>query len=185
MSGSLLALLPLVVLAAPARPARPPEAAAARALARLCEERTGDEGLLACRRAIELGLSPERLDTVRELLSRKLVDLERWPELVQHFREEAALHPDRAEAHFRLGAALLFAVGQPEEALGPLGEAIRLDPDGAPAQAALGVALGALGRFEEAVAAFRAAERVDPALFDRQPAARAVFEAAQKAARWP
>ncbi len=185
MSGSLLALLPLVVLAAPARPAQPPEAPAARAFARLCEERTGEEGLLACRRAIDLGLSPEHLDAVRELLSRKLVGLERWPELVRHFREEVALHPDHADGQFRLGAALLFAADQTEAALGPLREAIRLDPDRAPAQAALGVALGALGRFEEAVAAFRSAERVDPALFDRQPAARAVFEAAQKAARWP
>jgi len=173
MSGRVLSLLPLLVLAAPARPARPPEAPAARAFARLCEERTGDEGLLACRRAIELGLAPERLDAVRELLSRKLVGLERWPELVQHFREEVARHPDHPDGHFRLGAALLYVADQPEEALGPLREAIRLDPDGAPAQAALGVAL------------VRAAERVDPALFERQPAARAVFEAAQKAARWP
>jgi cytochrome c-type biogenesis protein CcmH/NrfG len=182
---SLLALLPLLVLAAPARPARPLEAPAARAAARLCEERAGEEGLLACRRAIELGLSTERLDAVRELLSRKLVDLERWPELVRHLREEVALHPSHAEGQLRLGAALLFTADQPEEAIDPLRESIRLDPDRAPAQATLGVALGALGRFEEAVAAFRAAERVDPAIFDRQPAARAVYEAAQKAARWP
>jgi tetratricopeptide (TPR) repeat protein len=175
-------LIPLVLLAAPARPMEGP---AAREQARLCESRPGEEGLAACRRAIEMGLGPNRLEAVRELVARRLVSLERWEELVEHFREEVALHPERAEAQRRLGSALLFAVDRPEEALGPLREAARLGTDGVEAQVLLGIALNALGRQQEAVAAFEDAERTDPGLVDRRPASRAVYEAARKAERWP
>lgn len=174
-------LIPLVLLAAPARPTESP---AAREQARLCESRPGEEGLAACRRAIELGLGPKRLEAVRDLMARRLASLERWEQLVEHFREEVALHPERAEAQLRLGSALLFAVDRPEEALGPLREAARLGTDGE-AQVLLGIALNALGRQQEAVAAFEDAERTDHDLVDRRPASRAVYEAARKAERWP
>jgi len=175
-------LIPLVLLAAPARPTEGP---AAREQARLCEGRQGEEGLTACRRAIELGLGPKRLEGVRELVARRLVSLERWEELVEHFREGVALHPESAAAQLRLGSALLFAVNRPEEALAPLQEAARLRTDDVEAQVLLGIALNALGRQQEAVAAFEDAERGDPALADRRPASRAVYEAARKAERWP
>jgi tetratricopeptide (TPR) repeat protein len=176
-------LIFLVLLAAPARPV---EGAAAREQARLCEDRPGEEGLAACRRAIELGLGPKRLDAVRELVARRLVSLERWEELVELFREGVALYPESGAAQLRLGSALLFAVDRPEEALGPLREAARLGTtDDVEAQLLLGVALNALGRQQEAVAAFEDAERVDPALVDRRPASRAVYEAAKKDERWP
>jgi tetratricopeptide (TPR) repeat protein len=184
-------LIPLVLLAAPARPTEGPAAArtvegpAAREQARLCEGRPGEEGLTACRRAIELGLGPKRLEGVRELVARRLVSLKRWEELVEHFREDVALHPERAEAQLRLGSALLFALDRPEEALGPLREAVLLGTEGVEAQVLLGIALNALGRQPEAVAAFEDAERADPGLADRRPASRAVYEAARKAERWP
>ena len=129
-------LIPLMLLAAPARPTEGP---AAREQARLCESRPAEEGLAACRRAIEMGLGPQRLEAVRELMARRLASLERWEELVEHFREEVALHPERAEAQRRLGSALLFAVDRPEEALGPLREAARLGTDGPEAQVLLGI----------------------------------------------
>jgi tetratricopeptide (TPR) repeat protein len=161
------------------------EGPAAREQARLCEGRPGEEGLTACRRAIELGLGPKRMEAVRELTARRLVSLERWEELVEHFREGVALHPERAEAQLRLGSTLLFAVDRPEEALGPLREAARLGTDDVEAQVLLGIALNVLGRQQEALAAFEAAEQIDPALVDRRPASRAVYEAAKKAERWP
>jgi len=173
----------LIALAVAASPAA--EGPEAREQARLCEERTGEAGLEACRRAIELGLAPARRDPVRELLGRKLVSLERWEELVEHLREEAALHRERGEAHYRLGEALLYAVDRPGEALGPLGEAVRLSPARAGIHLARGVALNALGRHTEALAAFAEAERLDPLVFERRPAARAVQDAARRAARWP
>jgi tetratricopeptide (TPR) repeat protein len=175
-------LIPLVFLAASAPPTEGPPA---REQARLCEDRPGEEGLTACRRAIELGLGPKRLQAVRELVARRLVSLERWDELVEHFRQAVALDPENAEAQLRLGAALLFAVDRPEEALGPLREAARLGTDDVEAEVLLGVALNVLGRQQEAVAAFEDAERVDPTLVDRRPASRAVYEAAKKAERWP
>jgi len=175
-------LISLVFLAATARPVEGP---AAREQARLCEDRPGEEGLAACRRAIELGLGPKRLEAVRELVARRLVSLTRWEELVQHFRDGVALHPESAEAQLRLGSALLFAVDRPEEALGPLREAALLGADDVEAQMLLGIALNALGRQQEAVAALQDAERVDPAVMDRRPASRAVYEAAKKDERWP
>lgn len=178
-------LFPILVLALLSVASRPVEGPAAREQARLCEERPGEEGLAACRHALALGLEPKRREAVRELLARRLVSLERWEELVQHLREGVALHPESAEVQRRLGSALLFAVDRPEEALAPLGEAARLAPDDAEARLLLGIALNALGRHREAVAAFDEALRLDPGALERRPAARAVLEASRKAARWP
>ncbi len=180
-----LAAFALHVTLAAAAAARPAEGPAAREQARRCEELSGEEGLAACRQAIALGLAPARLDAVRELLARRLVSLERWEELVEHFREGVVLHPDRAEAYYRLGWALLFAVDRPEEAIVPLREAARLAPRDAEARLALGIALSALGREAEANAAFDEALKLDPGLLERRPAARAVVEAARKAEGWP
>jgi len=171
-----------VLLAAAAPPAEGP---AAREQARRCEDLSGEEGLAACRQAIALGLAAPRLDAVRELLARRLVSLERWEELVEHFREGVALHPDRAEAHYRLGWALLFAVDRPEEAIVPLREAARLAQGDAEVRLALGIALSALGREAEGNAAFDEALKLDPTLLERRPAARAVVEAARRAEPWP
>ena len=180
-----LAAFALHVTLAAAAAARPAEGPAAREQARRCEELSGEEGLAACRQAIALGLAPARLDAVRELLARRLVSLERWEELVEHFREGVVLHPDRAEAYYRLGWALLFAVDRPEEAIAPLREAARLAPDDPEARLALGIAFNALGREAEANAAFDEALKLDPGLLERRPAARAVVEAARKAEGWP
>ncbi len=180
-----LAAFALHVTLAAAAAARPAEGPAAREQARRCEELSGEEGLAACRQAIALGLAPARLDAVRELLARRLVSLERWEELVEHFREGVVLHPDRAEAYYRLGWALLFAVDRPEEAIVPLREAARLAQGDAEARLALGIALSALGREAEANAAFDEALKLDPGLLERRPAARAVVEAARKAEGWP
>ncbi len=175
----------LHALLAAAAQARPTEGPAAREQARRCEEVSGEEGLAACRQAIVLGLAPPRLEAVRELLARRLVSLERWEELVEHYREGVALHPDRAGAHYRLGCALLFAVDRPGEAIVPLREAARLAPEDAATRLALGIALSALGREQEATAAFEAALKLDPGLLEGRPAARAVLEAVRKAEPWP
>ncbi len=175
----------LPALLAAAAQARPPEGPLAREQARRCEELSGEEGLAACRHAIPLGLAPPRLEAVRELLARRLVSLERWEELVEHYREGVALHPERAEAHYRLGCALLFAVDRPQEALVPLREAARLASEDATTRLALGIALSALGREREAAAAFEAALKLDPGLLEGRPAAQAVLEAVRKAEPWP
>ncbi|HSB61632.1 MAG TPA: hypothetical protein VLI67_07925 [Vicinamibacteria bacterium] len=177
---ALLAGLPSLAAASPTV-----EGPAAREQARLCEEQSGEQGLAACRRAIALGLEPKRHEAVRELLARRLVSLERWLELVEHLREGVALHPDSAEAHERLGSALLFAADRPGEALDPLGEAARLAPEDAGLRLLLGIAFNALGRHQDAVAAFDEALRLDPEALESRPAARAVAEASRKAARWP
>ena len=181
-------VLAAVLVSLPALAAASPpvvEGPAAREQARLCEEQNGEQGLAACRRAIALGLEPKRHEAVRELLARRLVSLERWVDLVEHFREGVALHPDSPEAHERLGSALLFAADRPGEALAPLGEAARLAPEDAGLRLLLGIAFNALGRHREAVAAFDEALRLDPEALESRPAAGAVAEASRKAVRWP
>ncbi len=165
--------------------ARSPETAASREQARLCEKLTGEESLAACRRAIELGLSPERLEPVRQIVARRLASLERWPELADHFRGDVALRPLDAGAHLRLGSTLLFAVGEPAEAEAELTEAVRLEPDSAVARGLLALALAARGRLQEAADAFDAATSLDEHLLDHRPAMRAAIEAARRGEAWP
>ena len=165
--------------------ARSPETAASREQARLCEKFTGEESLAACRRAIELGLSPERLGPVRQIVARRLASLERWAELAEHFRADVALRPLDAEARLRLGSTLLFAVGQPAEAEAELAEAVRLEPSSAVARSLLALALAAHGRFQEAADEFDAATSLDEHLLDHRPAMRAAVEATRRGEAWP
>lgn len=176
-----MSLLLLALLVAP----RVIETPAAREQARLCEDLIGEEGLRACRRALSLGLGPARVGPVRELLSRRLVALERWEELGAHLAEDVRLQPDRAVFQFRLGTTLLFALGRVEESLGPLHEAVRLDPLGAEYHATYALALSAAGRPHEAAAAFEEALSLDPEVLAGRPAARAVLEASRRGEGWP
>jgi tetratricopeptide (TPR) repeat protein len=174
-------LLLLALLAAP----RVVESPAAREQARLCEELAGEEGLLACRRALTLGLAPGRVGPVRELLARRLVARERWDELAAHLQEDMRRQPESAPFHFRLGSVLLFSLGRAEESLGPLLEAVRLDPAVAEYHVACALALSALGRPQEAAAAFEEALSLDPEVLSGRPAAREVREAARRGESWP
>jgi tetratricopeptide (TPR) repeat protein len=174
-----------LVLAAAGAGAAPPETAAAREQARLCERKDFEEGVSACRRALALGIGPERRGPVREMLAKHLVALERWDELGELLRENVQLDPNSAAAWERLGLTLLYALDQPAEAVGALEQAERLAPADAPVQVGLALALHAAGRSSEAVAAFEEALRLDPDALDGRPAARAVLEAARRGEPWP
>ena len=165
--------------------ARSSETVASREQARLCEKLTGEESLAACRRAIDLGLSSERLGPVRQLVARRLAALERWGELAEHFREDVALRPLDGEARLRLGSTLLFALGQPAEAEAQLTEAVRLAPGSAVARSLLALALAGSGRLKEAAEAFDAASSLDEHLLDHRPAMRATVESTRRGAAWP
>lgn len=176
-----LALLGAVAVAVP--PAS--ETAAAREQARLCEITTGEGSLAACRRAIDMGLSPSRLVPVRQIVARRLAALEKWGELTEHFREDVALRPGDSEAHLKLGSALLFALGRSAEAEAAFSESIRLAPDVALAHAFLALALGASGRSAEADAEFDIALRLDERLLEYRPAMALAREAAERGEPWP
>jgi tetratricopeptide (TPR) repeat protein len=165
--------------------AHPSETVAAREQARLCERQTGEESLAACRRAIELGLSAERLGPVRQIVARRLASLERWEELAEHYRGDVALQPLDGEAHLRLGSTLLFDLGQPSEAVVALSEAVRLVPDSAVVRGVLALALGANSQPKDAAGEFETAIKLDEHLLDHRPAMRAAFEAAQRGEAWP
>jgi tetratricopeptide (TPR) repeat protein len=178
MSG--LLALSLFALAAPT--SEPP---AAREQARICEKLTGEESLFACRRAIDLGLSPERLWPVRQIVARRLVSLERWNDLAEHFRRDVAIHPSDPEARLRLGSTLLFALGRHDDAVPELAEAARLAPEAALPRGLLALAHAASGRLKEAVDHFEEALRLDEDLLDHRPGMRAAFEAARRGQAWP
>ena len=161
------------------------ETPAAREQARLCERTSLEEGAAACRAALALGIGPERRGSVRELLARHLVALERWDELAEVLRDTVRLDPTNAAAWQRLGLTLLFSLDAPAEAMGALQEAVRLAPADAPSRLGLALALQAAGRTGEATAAFDVALRLDPAVLDGRPAARAALDAARRGERWP
>jgi tetratricopeptide (TPR) repeat protein len=161
------------------------ETPAAREQARLCERKRLEEGAAACRAAIALGIGPERRGPVREMLAKHLTALEKWDELADLFREDIRLDPTRADAWYRLGQVLLFALDEPAEAVGALEEAARLEPRDAPPRVDLALALQATGRAKEAATAFEEALRIDPAVLDGRPAARAAMEAAGRGQSWP
>jgi tetratricopeptide (TPR) repeat protein len=163
----------------------PSETAAAREQARLCEKLAGAAGAAACRQALTLGIAPPRRSAVREQLARHLVALEDWDALADHFRESVGLQPLDAEAWRRLGLTQLFALHQPAEALAALEQAVKLAPADAEARVGLAQALVASGRPEAAAAAFGEALRLDAAVLEGRPAARAAYDAARRGATWP
>jgi tetratricopeptide (TPR) repeat protein len=171
--------------AVPGQTPAPAETPEGREQARLCERLNEEEGIEACRAALALGLGPERVAPVREVLAKHLVGLERWSELAEHYREDVRRAPEDAEGWRRLGTTLLFALNQRAEALAALEEATRLDPGDAATRCFLAIALHALNRYREATDAFDQALRLDPAVLDGRPAARAVREAARRGEPWP
>jgi tetratricopeptide (TPR) repeat protein len=160
-------------------------AAAAAAQARLCTRATGEPAITACRRALELGLPPARQPAIEATLASRLAELARWDEVIAVYRGAVSRRPEDASARVRLGAALLHMQDRAAEAEPELREAIRLRPEDAEAHVLLGSALTLLGRGGEAVGAFEQALRLEPAVLEHRPAARAAFEAARRGERWP
>ena len=158
---------------------------AAVAEARRCWSTVGETGISACRRALDAGLMPSRASRVELTLATRLAGLGRWPEAAEVHRRAIALRPQDAEAHRRLGAVLLHGLGRPSEAEASLREAIRLGAGEARTWGDLALALIALGRLAEGVAAFDEALRLDAQFLDGRPGARAAYEAARQGRPWP
>jgi tetratricopeptide (TPR) repeat protein len=183
-AGRILVAAVLCLAIIPASEALGVDGVEARRQAYLCSSLQKDPAITACRRALELGLSRERAATAYLSLALNLSELNRWPEVVDAYRGRVRLRPEDAEAHWRLGDALLFGLSEPKEALIPLREAVRLKPDLVGAHGSLGVALASSGEYAQAVASLDEAVRLDPAYFTNRPAARQVYEAARKGERW-
>jgi tetratricopeptide (TPR) repeat protein len=176
-----LALTAGPLTAAPARTEGP----LAREHAYRCLSGAGAAGMEDCQKALDLGVGRERAALLLRVLAQKQQILKRWDDAVATYRRLAALTPDDPDAQYRLGAALLYVLNDPESALAVLRAALNLKPDDARAQGDLGAALNALGRFSESTAAFEEALRLDPAFFERRPAAQRLFEASRRGQRWP
>ena len=185
VAGALALLLTLTFGAGAAQSNAARETAEAREQAWLCERLDEEPGIAACRAALAAGIRLERRTAVRAILANHLVGLERWSELGEHYREDVRLDPEDAEAWFRLGSTLLFALNERAEALAALEEAARLDPGSGLSRSVLAIALHVLGRFEEATDAFDEAERLDPTVLEGRPAASAMREASRRGEPWP
>jgi tetratricopeptide (TPR) repeat protein len=145
----------------------------------------GEPTIAACRHALDLGLAPARASRVELTLAARLGALRRWDEAVAVHRRAVAQRPGDAEAHRRLGAALLHGLGRAAEAETALREALRLGNGEARTWGDLALALAALGRAADAVAAFDTAVRIDPGYLDARPGSRAAYDAARDGRRWP
>jgi tetratricopeptide (TPR) repeat protein len=87
-----------------------------------------------------LSLNPTDLET-HLLLGMALMNLRQIPEAISHFSAIVNAKPTWAEAQFYLGLCLLDQPGKQDESLGPLREAVRLNPTNTAWQAALQYAL--------------------------------------------
>jgi len=158
---------------------------AAIAEARRCWGTVGEPGIAACRRALDAGLNPARASRVELTLAARLAKLGHWDEAAEVHRRAVVRRPQDAEAHRRLGAALLHGLGRPAEAESSLREAIRLGAGEARTFADLALALVSLGRYADAVAAFEETLRRDARFLDGRPGARGAYEAARHGQPWP
>jgi tetratricopeptide (TPR) repeat protein len=145
----------------------------------------GEISIAACRHALDLGLTPGRASRVELTLAARLGGLYRWEEAAEVHRRAIGRRPREAEAHRRLGAVLLHGLGKPADAETSLREAIRLGADDAQTFGDLALAVLALGRPAEAVAAFDEALKRDPKFLDGRSGSRAAYEAARAGQPWP
>jgi tetratricopeptide (TPR) repeat protein len=180
--GRALAAATAVLLAAPAAA---PDTPAAVAEARRCWSTVGEPGIAACRRALDGGLTPSRESRVELTLATRLAGLGRWDEAADVHRRAIARRPQDGESHRRLGAAQLHGLGRPSDAEASLREAVRLGAGEARTWGDLALALVALGRLPEAVAAFDEALRLDAKFLEGRPGARAAYDAARQGRPWP
>lgn len=179
---SLSALAPPDPRPKESRPSEGPEAVVA---AKTCLARGDAAGVDACRKALALTQVPERRVTLTQVLAEKLAVLERWEEASEAFAEVVRMRPNDAEAKLGLAAAWLYGMGRAEDALASLGEAADLLPNDPRPWIERGIALAALGRHAEAVAAFEEALRRDPSCLEVRPAASEVLDAARHGKTWP
>jgi tetratricopeptide (TPR) repeat protein len=175
------AVAAFLLLAAPAAADTP----AALAEARRCWSTVGESGIAACRRALDAGLAASRASRVELTLAARLSGLGRWEEAADVHRGAVARRPQDGETRRRLGAALLHGLGRPLEAEAALREALRLGAAEPRTWGDLALALVALGRLPDAVAAFDGALALDPKFLDGRPGARAAYEAARQGRPWP
>jgi tetratricopeptide (TPR) repeat protein len=135
---------------------------AAESAAKVCATVAGDAGIAACREAITGGYFdqgrafPSSVEAY-ERLGRAFGELGRWEDACRAYRERIRLDRQNPMAHYQLGVVLLERLERPEEALGPLLEALRLQPDYANALYAVGAARARLEQNAEALDYFKKA----------------------------
>jgi tetratricopeptide (TPR) repeat protein len=85
-----------------------------------------------------------------------------WRDSETLFRHALAVTNDNSVANHNLGSYLMASPGRLSEALPYLENAVRINPDSAPAQTDLGSALGMMGRLPDAIAQLQIAVQLAP-----------------------
>ena len=80
---------------------------------------------------------------------------------METYRSGLKQAPDSAQLYYLLGRSL-YASGRLQEAVAPLQQAARLDPEQLKTHLLLGAALAQLGRNQEALIEWQAALKIDP-----------------------
>jgi tetratricopeptide (TPR) repeat protein len=150
-----------------------------------CVSSRKEDGVEACQQALALPLGPERRAVAQGVLALHLANLARWDEAAEAYRKLVQLRPKDPEAHLRLADTILFGLGRPRAALPSLRKSLQLRPDSARAFGSMGFALAMIGQYEEAVAAFEEAQRLDTDFWTNRPGARAAYESARRGEPWP
>lgn len=117
-------------------------------------------------KGVSAGTAEPRLGTTKEAQSFyesgvKHNEEKRWGEAIEALRKAVYIRPDYAEAHYKLGVALVNLGGY-DTALAAFEQAIRLKPDYIDAYHNLGQTHFKLGRFKEAVMAFEQYNKLAP-----------------------
>jgi tetratricopeptide (TPR) repeat protein len=94
-------------------------------------------------------------------LGRWFADHKQFGCAAQAFRKAVALQPDSSQYSYLLGLSL-YSAGQPNAAIAPLQQSLRLDPGGAAPRLTLGAAFEAAGKRTEAETVWRVALAGDP-----------------------
>ena len=152
---------------------------------RSCLTLPAKQAVARCREALAGEHAPARKILLLRMLGSQLASLARWEEAARVYGTWVELEPEQPEALRRYGEALLVGTEQVHEAAAVLRDSVARARGDARAHGWLGVALNILGRHAEAVRAFEDALGLDATYFSSRPAAREVFEAAQRGERWP
>ena len=94
-------------------------------------------------------------------LGNAYLNLGRYQDAVEAYKQAIKIKPDYADAHYYLGNAY-DKLGRYQEAIEAFGQAIKIKPDYAEAHYNLGLAYGKLGRYQDAVESYKQTVRIKP-----------------------
>jgi len=107
----------------------------------------------------------DTLPTAHSRLGKLYALQQQYDQAIAEAERAIALEPNNADSHY-IHANVLNHAGRPEEALGPLAQAMRLNPHHPPNLVELGKVYCSIGRYAEAIATLKEANKRSPSYGD-------------------